>query len=258
MSFILGKCKFLFALTIIGLYFVFALPLFPLIIFAPNLYKSYAAKLVSLVSRIILITMKVRVKYNGDIDNSENYFIVANHLTYIDILIISQKFPTLFVTSMEMKKTPILGQITDLAGCLYVDRRNRKNIHEEVKDITNALSDGFHVTVFPEATSTNGEGVIKFKRSLYEAAVDAKVSVLPITLNYQSINDEGVSLNNRDYLFWYDDTSFATHLYRLCHQSNIVVNVMVHNKVSCHEDGAFLRDRSYEIIKDSYLPIQGI
>ena len=254
-TFVRGKFRFLLALFLIGLYFLLAIPLYPIIYISPYKGKKIVSHLVSLLSSLILFVMKVKVTYKGEVDRNKNYFIVANHLSYVDILLISKKIPTVFVTSMEMKATPILGQITDLAGCLYVERRSRENINEEVKDITQAMRAGLNVTVFPEATSTDGEGMLKFKRSLYESAVDAPVEVLPITLNYKKLNQKPITRANRDYLYWYADMTFADHLFKLCHKSTIDVDVMIHSPLNKSSDGAKLRDESYQIIKETYIPL---
>ena len=96
-----------------------------------------------------------------------NYLIVSNHLSYLDVLAMISVLNTRFVTSMEVKHAAGLGWITDQAGCLYVERRSRKNLKTEINEISKALEGGFYVVVFPEATSTNGDGVLRFKRPLF-------------------------------------------------------------------------------------------
>lgn len=253
MKIITGNIKFLMALMLIGVYFILALPLFPFIYISEYKAKKVISYIVALVSWLILKLMRVKVKNLGEIDKSKNYYIVSNHLSYVDILVICTRMPSVFVTSMEMKKTPVLGQITDLAGCLYVERRNRSNISNEIKNIIEALQNGLNVTVFPESTSTNGEQVLPFKRSLYQSAIESGVDVLPMTLNYTKLNNEKITTKNRDLVFWYDDMTFADHLYKLCMSaSSLEVELKAHSPISSKEENAILRDKTYKIITEDY------
>jgi 1-acyl-sn-glycerol-3-phosphate acyltransferase len=83
-----------------------------------------------------------------------------------------------------MKNTFFLGQICKFASCLFVERRSRGNLDQEIKEITDALNYGHNVLIFPEGTSTNGDEVLRFKRPLFNAAIFSSKKVLPATLNY--------------------------------------------------------------------------
>ena len=242
---------------LIGVYFILATPLYPFIQISEYKTKKIISYIVAFVSFLILKLMRVKVTHSGIIDKTKNYYIVSNHLSYIDILVICHRMPSVFVTSMEMKKTPVLGQITDLAGCLYVERRSRENISNEIKNIIDALKNGLNVTVFPEATSTNGEQLLPFKRSLYQSAIDSGVEVLPMTLNYKSFNGEEISLKNRDLIFWYADMTFADHLYKLCLSAkSLEIDLMAHPPIAANHDTATLRDLSFNVINDYYQPLK--
>lgn len=182
--------------------------------------RKKISKWASLMSKITLKTLGIRIvntkKYlKTSAQKINNYFIVSNHLGYLDILAISAHMPSTFVTSVEIKNTPFLGLLARLGGCLYVERRNRDNIHNEVHEITGALNKGLNVCVFPEATSTNGDQVLRFRRPLYNAAINSNTDILPLCLNYTCINDEPLSSINRDKVFWYGKMSFLPHLWRL-------------------------------------------
>lgn len=86
--------------------------------------------------------------------------IVANHISYLDVLVLSRVAPLLFVTSTEVRDTPGLGLITRLAGCLFVERRNRSKIKSDSSDIQAALDSNIPVVLFPEGTSSDGSGVL--------------------------------------------------------------------------------------------------
>ncbi|MCB0357227.1 MAG: 1-acyl-sn-glycerol-3-phosphate acyltransferase, partial [Bdellovibrionales bacterium] len=191
------------------------------------------------------------------VQSSENFLVVSNHLSYLDILLITSQFPSCFVTSMEIKETPFLGYITELGGCLYVERRSKENLHQEIQQITVALEKGFNVTIFPEATSTNGEKVLRFRRPLYQAAISSKKPVLPICLNYKFLNYQKVNKANRDTLFWYGDMNFLSHLWQLMGQESIHVEIELLPSLPIIEvvDTQILAEKSHNLVSHSFIPV---
>lgn len=183
---------------------------------------------------------------------------VGNHLSYLDVLVISKFVPACFVTSTEIKHTPGLGLICRMAGCLFVERRNKMNIHAEVAELREGLESGLSVAVFPESTSSNGEKLLRFRRPLYVAALDAEVSVIPMVLNYQSVGGEPLSLANRDKLFWYGDMDFAPHLWTLAGQgrAEVQLHFLPPLKVSKTDDSKLVAEQSQAMIEQIFTPVR--
>jgi 1-acyl-sn-glycerol-3-phosphate acyltransferase len=171
------------------------------------------------------LNVKIRLIGRENLSHAGNALLVGNHLSYLDIVIIASQATTCFVTSMEIRETPFLGQICMLAGCLFVERRSRKDLAKEIEELTVGLSRGLCVTIFPEATSTNGEQILRFRRPLFLAAVKAQKPVIPMVINYRVLGKDPLSVNNRDKVFWYGDMPFASHLWELCGLGNIEVDL---------------------------------
>lgn len=187
----------------------------------------------------------------------QNYLIVGNHMSYLDGVIMSMFRPTSYVTSIEMREAPLLGLITELGGCLYVERRNKENIHNEISGLAEALKAGFNVVVFPEATSTNGEAVKPFKRPLFAAAAKAVVPVLPVVIQYDEMDGAPVTRANRDYLCWYGDMSFGPHFVKLAMRKNIRIRIKVLPEIPVTPDSTrdILMEEAYQRIMAQYRPI---
>ncbi len=172
-----------------------------------------------------LLSFQIKTSAHLKKDLKKNALLVANHLSYTDIMVLASQTPTCFVTSVEMKQTVGLGWIVQLAGCLFVERRDKKNIHNEVKEITMALQSGFNVVIFPEATSTNGEELLRFRSPLFQAAIDAGVDVKTLAINYQKVDGHRISIANRDLVAWYGDMTFMAHILPLCACRTIHVTI---------------------------------
>ena len=161
-----------------------------------------------------LEAMRVEVTVHGyspDLFKDKNYLIVGNHLSYVDILVYSSVRPAVFVTSVDLGETKFLGPMAELGGSIFVERRNRTSINRDLGVMRDTLRAGHDVVIFPEGTSTDGAGVLPFKKSLLMAAVDAQKDVLPIVFKYTEIDGQPINEINRDRICWYGDMSFGPH-----------------------------------------------
>lgn len=214
--------------------------------------------LISAYSRLGLRIMGVHVHLRGNGRQSpQGQLIVGNHLGYLDVLVIASQWPSCFVTSQEIRETPLLGQVCTLAGCLFVERRNKSQIQNEIGELTQALKQDLNVVVFPEATSGNGEGVLRFRRPLYHAALNSQKDVIPICLNYRSIDGQKLTSENRDTLFWYGKMAFAPHLWKLMQARYIEVDLHLLEPIPVQNslEVSDLADRSYQAVVNAFNPV---
>jgi 1-acyl-sn-glycerol-3-phosphate acyltransferase len=181
--------------------------------------------------------------------------IVANHLSYLDVLAFSMHFRSSFVTSLEVKNTVFLGEIVTAAGCLFVDRKDRRNLGTEVTELTEAMQDGLNVAIFPEATSTNGDEVIRFRRPLFSAALQANVPIVPVSINYLSVNGEPVSSQNRDLVCWYGDMDFFPHFMKLFGGKGVEVELRVGRPLSPEGDPQSLAEAAHARVVEHFKPL---
>lgn len=199
---------------------------------------------------IKVLGIKIDLKHFEKL-HGKNYLIVCNHLSYLDIFVISSFIPTAFVTSNEMKETPFLGQVCILGGCLFVERRSKKGIRDEINHLARCLKEGMNVVIFPEAKSGNGEELLKFRSSLYQAAIVADVPVIPFCLNYKKINNEAVTLKNRDKIFWYGEMTFFPHFLSLLKIKSIEVELNIFSSIKSQDKVELLND-TYTKINENF------
>lgn len=217
-------------------------------------------RLVGWHARFCCFFMGIKVHFHGEIPRDENFLVVSNHLSYVDVLALGAHLPGRFVTSVEVRETPFLGHIARLAGCLFVERRSRENLSKEVLSLSEALGNGERVTIFPEATSTDGSSVLRFRRPLFQAAADSGVRVLPLVLNYSSLSGHDLSATNRDEVCWYGDMDFGGHLWNLFKHRELVLEVGVLaplGGVQEHLDAHQMAEKAWGLISAAYHPISG-
>jgi 1-acyl-sn-glycerol-3-phosphate acyltransferase len=165
-------------------------------------------------SRILLhlLGIAVSVKAEKEMPSSgRGLLILANHLSYIDIVIISAFLPAVFVTSYEIRDSPVEGLLARCAGSVFVNRRSTATLRTDIRALAGLLKQGLAVVLFPEATSSSGENVLPFKSALLNAALDAGSNILPVCINYSSIDGDIITALNRDKIFYYGDMQFLDH-----------------------------------------------
>ena len=144
-----------------------------------------------------------------------NYLAIANHVSYTDIILLSSIENFVFITSVEMSQNVFLGSITRYGGCLFTDRKKFVSLPKEIDKFADTIRQGFKVMLFPEGTSTNGETVKDFRKSLFQVAVSAKCPILPICVHYKKIDGKPIDSSTRDLICWYGDMDFAPHFMKI-------------------------------------------
>ncbi|MEZ0392451.1 MAG: lysophospholipid acyltransferase family protein [Pseudobdellovibrionaceae bacterium] len=193
---------------------------------------------VSFFCKAALKLLNFRVHVVGAPHREESFLLVGNHLGFMDIFVLASQHPTLFITSVDMRQTPGIGFLTEMGGCLYVERRSRSNITNEIEEIRTALRQGFSVALYPEGTSSNGERVLPFKKSLLTSAAGTGVPILPMVINYRKVNGEPISHKWRDYVCWYGDQTFFPAMKRILSVKSVDVEIRFFDEIDVHSEEA--------------------
>ena len=184
-----------------------------------------------------------------------NYLVVGNHLSYMDPFVLVSILPSLFVTSVDMRETPVLGQICEMAGCIFVERRNRTTIEKDIVEMTESLQSGMNVTIYPEGGTTNGLDVGPFKKSLLMSAVFAGVDILPVAIKYISLDGVPWSPEISDQVAWYGDMGFGSHFLNMMKKNHVKVELhfLPPIKVTKESTRNELAHQAREAIRTEYL-----
>ena len=148
-----------------------------------------------------------------------------------------------------MKSWPVVGQWTTLCGTVFINRQRKGLISLAVKEMSRKLRQGANILLFPEGAATNGERMLPFQTAAAVAApLRSSAIIVPITLAYQSIEEQPVSAANRDLVYCYDDMPDAPHFWKLLTLRRIEARVTIRPKIDCsrYEDNSAGRKRLAE------------
>lgn len=143
-------------------------------------------------ARKLLRIMGILVSPHGAIPapDARNHIIASNHISWVDIFVISATHPALFVAKAEIRDWPIAGWICDRAGTLFIRRARRSDTAKINDTMGAALAQGFTIGFFPEGTTTHGDRLHKFHTSLFEPAVANRATLAPVALRYRLANGD--------------------------------------------------------------------
>jgi 1-acyl-sn-glycerol-3-phosphate acyltransferase len=138
--------------------------------------------------------------------------LVANHLSYVDVVLLAASLPCAFVSKAEVARWPVLGPLARSMGTLFVDRSRKRGLSGVAAAMRARLAAGETLVLFPEGTSTAGGGVTSFRSSLLEPAAELGLPVRYAALRYQT--PPGAPLAAQA-VAWWGERTFLDHLLEL-------------------------------------------
>jgi len=142
--------------------------------------------------------------------------IVCNHLSYLDILVMSAVLPCVFVSNAEVEQWPIIGRYARWAGSVFVQRHDRADAARASASVAESLQIGVPVVLFPEGTTTDGQSVLRFHSTMLQPAIDAGAQVTPCSIRYE-LDDGAVERE----VCWWGDMALLPHVLNLLAKKTI-------------------------------------
>lgn len=115
-----------------------------------------------------------------------NVLFIANHLSWLDILVLAGETGSAFVAKSDMAPWPVIGWLATLNNSVYVAREQRLDARAQALATKAALETGQPLTLFPEGTTADGRELLPFRSSLVAAVSPPPegVSIQPVALDY--------------------------------------------------------------------------
>ena len=128
--------------------------------------------------------MFVSITGRENIEKNQSYVIVCNHQSHYDIFLLYGWLGTDFkwVMKKELRKIPVLGDVCDAMGHIYIDRSNSSSAIEEIDRAKERIVNGTSVLFFPEGTRSVTGVMGPFKKGAFRMALDLGLPVLPVTI----------------------------------------------------------------------------
>lgn len=146
--------------------------------------------------------------------------IAANHVSWLDIFVVSSVRPTRFVAKSEIRDWPLAGWMADRTGTIFLRRGHRRDAARINQKVHDALAGGDCVGIFPEGTTTEGDQLLKFHALLFESAIANGAVVHPAAIRYET--PEGAACPAAAYA---GEMTFMESVGRIIRQRRIVARI---------------------------------
>jgi len=169
-----------------------------------------------------MLGVKRRVNWHREGGMRGHILIVANHISWLDIFVLNAQQPARFIAKAEIRRLPVIGRLCRNVGTLFIERERRRDTHTVNRHTVEALTRGDLVAVFPEGTTSDGTGLLKFHSSLFQPIVDARGDVQPVAIRYRTPADE-----HSDVPAFVGDLTMIGSLWRLTGERSLVAELTV-------------------------------
>jgi len=156
-----------------------------LVIFPP-LSQQVRNRIIQVWSRMVLRIVGVRLIAPGNAaaPARRGCIAAANHISWLDILVLNAIAPMRFIAKAEIARWPLAGWLVSLVGTLYIERGRRHAVHALNRAVRERLHAGETIGIFPEGTTSDGSLLLPFHANLLQPALDTGAEIRPVALRY--------------------------------------------------------------------------
>ena len=165
------------------------------------------------VARLLLQIHGIHVDERGPRPTG-NSLLVANHVSYLDPLVIMSAHPALPIAKEEVRGWPLIGALCEKAGVQFVGRARTSSGAATLRKMARTLGEGTSILNFPEGTTSEGRAVLPLKPACFRIARFAGAPVVPVAIVWESKD-----------LSWTGDASFLPHYLDVAGRRRIQVRV---------------------------------
>ena len=179
------------------------------------------------------------------------FFLVANHLSYCDIVLLLGQVHGVFVAKKELNQWPVIGYLTRLVGTIFLDRASRRDARRVIQSIDQRVASGDGVIVFPEGTSSNGGDVYPMRTAMFEWAAQTGSPIKIATIHYATRPGHPPA---REAVCWWGDMSFVPHVLQLCQMPGFDATLHFGGEPVSGNDRAVLAVQAREAVARNFVP----
>lgn len=184
---------------------------------AVRLSPRLARPIPLLFHRLACRLLGIRVAIAGMPHRGRPLLVLANHTSWLDIVVLSSVMPVVFVAKSEVAGWPLFGMLARLQRTVFVDRQRRHRSAETAGEMAGRLGRGDAVVLFAEGTSSDHNRVLPFRSTLVGAVGSVTgengVSIQPVAINYARMQGLPIGRARRPRVAWYGGMTLPPHLW---------------------------------------------
>lgn len=182
--------------------------------------------------RLFCRILGLRIAARGALALPGPLLVVANHVSWLDIVVIGSLAPLSFVAKQEVSSWPVFGLMSRLHRSIFIDRTRKRGAHEVNSLLARRLEGGDVIVLFAEGTSGDGNVVLPFKSAVVGAAEQVlreseleDMRVQPLAIAYTRVHGVPIGRQGRARYAWYGDMDLLPHFWGVLRGGPIDVTV---------------------------------
>jgi 1-acyl-sn-glycerol-3-phosphate acyltransferase len=172
--------------------------------------------------------------------------VISNHLSYVDIVVFAAVHPCVFVSKAEVASVPVLGWMTTMSGTVYVARGRGGSALKARKAMEAVVDAGLPVVFFPEGTTSNGSGLLKFHSGLLAQAMGSSGPITAAHIRYSLTEENGADVSVTDDVCWWGDAKMLPHIFKLLGLRGVRAEVRFAEQPIAFSDGLHRKQAAAE------------
>lgn len=159
--------------------------------------------------RIFVVWMDVFFVFSGvrrifkgkeNFKKGENYIVVCNHNSFMDVPLSSPGIPgaNKTIAKVEMSRIPLFGMVYK-RGSVLVDRKSEQSRKDSFAKMKQVLELGLHMCIYPEGTrNKTAEPLQRFHDGAFKLSVTTGKAILPAVI----FHTNEVLPRGKGFFFW--------------------------------------------------------
>lgn len=220
--------------TVLGFFFALTLPLMPVQLLLVRTGSRYARTFPHWYHKQVCRLLGIRIKLSGSLAPGQPVLLIANHVSWLDIPVLSAVAPLSFIAKQEVAGWPFVGWLAKLQRSVFVNRNSRATVADQAIEIAERLEKGETIVLFAEGTTGDGLRVLPFKSSLLGAALPSRlrqhrtdIAVQSLAICYPRLCGLPIGRDTMPLIAWYGDMDVPGHAWGVLKAGPVDVTVAI-------------------------------
>lgn len=212
----------IFTLVII----IFACIYLPLLILLFPVRRQAGPMLLQFASKVCLKIFRVKILHADKIESAHlkktGIILISNHVSLLDIFLLSAIYRTVYVSKIEVKHYPVIGWIATLMGIVFLRRDSEEDRHNIIRTIADETK-GRIITIFPQGTTSSLADPLPFRCGIFKTVeLNKEITIQPLTIRYDKDKE----------IAWTGKQLLIENAKLVCSQKSIQVSVKLHSRIT--------------------------
>ncbi len=190
------------AIAFVGTMLIFLIPIWAAGIFGEPASTAWMIRFSRMWMALYFPLSLIKVKISGkeNFQKGENYIVVCNHNSFMDVPLSSPGIPgaNKTIAKVEMSRIPLFGIIYKRGAVLInrKDENSRKESYQKMKDVLNM---GIHMCIYPEGTRNKTDQPLKsFHDGAFRLSMETGKKIIPAIIR----GTKEMLPTNKTFYFW--------------------------------------------------------